>query len=96
MALTQQSTTVGWRRPVITLTDLFVAPECRRQGIATALLAKVIALASPGAVLTLTYYSDNAAALSLYKKAKFMVAPAVILTLPLAPYQCRDLSFEIN
>jgi GNAT superfamily N-acetyltransferase len=53
----------GWNGPVVFLQDLFVEPACRRQGVASALMAGVAALArdvgSP--IVELTVRSDNPA-----------------------------------
>jgi GNAT superfamily N-acetyltransferase len=66
--------------------DLFVAPQWRREGIATALLDAVRAAATQrGAVrLTLQTEDDNAAALQLYERYGFRSVTGLRhLTLPL-------------
>jgi ribosomal protein S18 acetylase RimI-like enzyme len=45
MATCSQRVITGWNGPVVFLQDLFVEPACRRQGVASALLACVAALA---------------------------------------------------
>jgi GNAT superfamily N-acetyltransferase len=45
MATCSERVVTGWNGPVVFLQDLFVEPACRRQGVASALLACVAALA---------------------------------------------------
>src|SRR5512135_3099364 len=45
MATCSQRVVTGWNGPVVFLQDLFVEPAYRRQGIASALMARVAALA---------------------------------------------------
>jgi ribosomal protein S18 acetylase RimI-like enzyme len=63
MATCSQRVVTGWNGPVVFLQDLFVEPGCRRQGIASALMARVAALArdvgSP--IVEFTVRADNPA-----------------------------------
>jgi len=63
MAICSARVITGWNGPVIFLQDLFVEPACRRQGVASALMARVAALArdvgSP--IVEFTVRSDNPA-----------------------------------
>ena len=63
MATCSQRVVTGWNGPVMFLQDLFVEPGCRRQGIASALMARVAALArnvgSP--IVEFTVRADNPA-----------------------------------
>jgi ribosomal protein S18 acetylase RimI-like enzyme len=63
MATCSERVVTGWSGPVIFLQDLFVEPRCRRYGVASALMARVAALArevgSP--IVELTVRSDNPA-----------------------------------
>jgi GNAT superfamily N-acetyltransferase len=63
MATCSARIVTGWNGPVVFLQDLFVEPDCRRQGVASALMARVAALArdvgSP--IVELTVRSDNPA-----------------------------------
>jgi len=63
MATCSGRVVTGWDGPVIFLQDLFVEPRCRRHGVASALMARVAALArdvgSP--IVELTVRADNPA-----------------------------------
>ncbi len=63
MATCSQRIVTGWNGPVVFLQDLFVEPAYRRHGVASALAARVAALArklgSP--IVELTVHSDNPA-----------------------------------
>jgi len=63
MATCSQRAVTGWDGPVVFLQDLFVEPACRRQGVASALMARVAALArnvgSP--IVEFTVRADNPA-----------------------------------
>jgi GNAT superfamily N-acetyltransferase len=63
MATCSQRVVTGWNGPVVFLQDLFVEPERRRRGVASALLARVAALArdvgSP--IVEFTVRADNPA-----------------------------------
>jgi ribosomal protein S18 acetylase RimI-like enzyme len=63
MATCSGRVVTGWNGPVIFLQDLFVEPRCRRHGVASALMARVAALArdvrSP--IVELTVRADNPA-----------------------------------
>ena len=63
MATCSQHVVTGWNGPVVFLQDLFVEPACRRQGVASALMARVAALArdvgSP--IVEFTVRADNPA-----------------------------------
>jgi GNAT superfamily N-acetyltransferase len=63
MATCSQRVVTGWNGPVVFLQDLFVEPACRRQGVASALMARVAALArdvgSP--IVEFTVRTDNPA-----------------------------------
>ena len=59
----RQRVVTGWNGPVVFLQDLFVEPACRRQGVASALMARVATLArdvgSP--IVEFTVRADNPA-----------------------------------
>ena len=63
MATCSERAVTGWNGPVIFLQDFFVEPDCRRRGIANALMARIAALArdigSP--IVELTVRADNPA-----------------------------------
>jgi GNAT superfamily N-acetyltransferase len=63
MAICSARVVTGWNGPVIFLQDLFVEPHCRENGVASALMARVAALArdvgSP--IVELTVRADNPA-----------------------------------
>ena len=63
MATCSERVITGWNGPVIFLQDLFVEPHCRENGVASALMARVAALArdvgSP--IVELTVRADNPA-----------------------------------
>ncbi len=63
MATCSARVVTGWSGPVIFLQDLFVEPHCRERGVASALMARVAALArdvgSP--IVELTVRSGNPA-----------------------------------
>jgi GNAT superfamily N-acetyltransferase len=63
MATCSRRVVTGWNGPVVFLQDLFVEPACRRQGVASALMARVAALArdvgSP--IVEFTVRADNPA-----------------------------------
>jgi len=63
MATCSQRTVTGWSGPVIFLQDLFVEPDYRQHGVASALMARVAAyardLGSP--IVELTVRADNPA-----------------------------------
>jgi GNAT superfamily N-acetyltransferase len=63
MATCSARIVTGWNGPVIFLQDLFVEPACRRKGVASALMARVAALArdvgSP--IVEFTVRADNPA-----------------------------------
>jgi ribosomal protein S18 acetylase RimI-like enzyme len=63
MATCSRRVVTGWGGPVVFLQDLFVEPEFRKQGIATALTARVAAYASEigSPIIELTVRSDNPA-----------------------------------
>jgi len=77
MAICSSRVVTGWNGPVVFLQDLFVEPEYRGFGIASALMARVAAFAreigSP--IVELTVRSDNAAALNFYRSAGCMPLP---------------------
>jgi ribosomal protein S18 acetylase RimI-like enzyme len=77
MATCSSRVVTGWPGPLVLLQDLFVEPECRALGIATALMARVAAFAreigSP--IVELTVRSDNNAALNFYRDAGCMPLP---------------------
>jgi ribosomal protein S18 acetylase RimI-like enzyme len=77
MATCSSRVVTGWDGPVVFLQDLFVEPESRQFGIASALMARVAAYAreigSP--IVELTVRSDNAAAQSFYRNAGYMPLP---------------------
>jgi ribosomal protein S18 acetylase RimI-like enzyme len=76
MATCSARVVTGWNGPVIFLQDLFVEPACRRQGVATALVAQVATLArdvgSP--IVELTVRADNPAQ-SFYSFSGFQPLP---------------------
>jgi GNAT superfamily N-acetyltransferase len=63
MATCSARVVTGWNGPVIFLQDLYVEPHCRQHGVASALMARVAALArdigSP--IVELTVRADNSA-----------------------------------
>src|SRR3984957_20267311 len=63
MATCSQRAVTGWNGPVIFLQDLFVEPHCRRQGVASALMALVAALARGvcSRIVEFTVRADNPA-----------------------------------
>jgi len=63
MATCSRRTVTGWNGPVLFLQDLFVDPEFRRHGVATALAARVAAFASNigSPIVELTVRADNPA-----------------------------------
>jgi ribosomal protein S18 acetylase RimI-like enzyme len=76
MAICSQRVVTGWNGPVVFLQDLFVEPACRRQGVASALMARVAALArdvgSP--IVELTVRADNPAQ-NFYLRSGFQPLP---------------------
>jgi ribosomal protein S18 acetylase RimI-like enzyme len=76
MAICSQRVVTGWNGPVVFLQDLFVEPACRRRGVASALMARVAALArdvgSP--IVELTVRSDNPAQ-NFYSRTGFQPLP---------------------
>lgn len=75
------------------LRDLFVLPECRRQGAASALVyaVRAAALAAGATRLSLVTEPDNQAALRLYRRLGFKpVEGLVSLSLDLAPQAIRE------
>jgi ribosomal protein S18 acetylase RimI-like enzyme len=68
------------------LTDLCVAPQWRRRGVATALLRAAVARARQGraAALHLGVRPENRAAIRLYERAGFENAPRNLMTKLLA------------
>jgi GNAT superfamily N-acetyltransferase len=76
MATCSQRCITGWDGPVIFLQDLFVEPQARQHGVASALVARVAALArdigSP--IVELTVRADNPAQ-SFYVRNGFMPLP---------------------
>jgi GNAT superfamily N-acetyltransferase len=63
MATCTRRMVTGWSGPVVFLQDLFVEPEFRRHGVATALVARVAAFASEigSPIVELTVRADNPA-----------------------------------
>jgi GNAT superfamily N-acetyltransferase len=76
MATCSERVITGWNGPVIFLQDLFVEPHCRQHGVASALMARVAALArdvgSP--IVELTVRSDNPAQ-NFYARSGFQPLP---------------------
>ncbi len=76
MATCSERTITGWNGPVIFLQDLFVEPHYRQHGVASALMARVAALArdvgSP--IIELTVRSDNPAQ-NFYVRSGFQPLP---------------------
>ncbi|MGH6672285.1 MAG: GNAT family N-acetyltransferase [Xanthobacteraceae bacterium] len=76
MATCSCRTITGWNRPILFLQDLFVEADCRRRGIARALVARVAAYAleigSP--IVELTVRADNPAQ-DFYQRSGFMPLP---------------------
>jgi len=76
MATCSQRTVTGWNGPVVFLQDLFVEPEFRKHGIASALVARVAAyahdLGSP--IVELTVRAGNPAQ-DFYRRHGFMHLP---------------------
>ena len=76
MATCSERVITGWNGPVIFLQDLFVEPHCRQHGVASALMARVAALArdvgSP--IVELTVRDDNPAQ-NFYVRSGFQPLP---------------------
>src|SRR5580698_4883824 len=76
MATCSERAITGWNGPVIFLQDLFVEPQCRQHGVASALMARVAALArdigSP--IVELTVRADNPAQ-NFYVRTGFQPLP---------------------
>jgi GNAT superfamily N-acetyltransferase len=76
MATCSRRAVTGWNGPVIFLQDLFVESHCRHHGVASALMARVAALArdvgSP--IVELTVRADNPAQ-NFYVRAGFQPLP---------------------
>ncbi len=76
MATCSARVTTGWNGPVIFLQDLFVEPHGRQHGVASALMARVAALArdvgSP--IVELTVRADNPAQ-NFYLRTGFQPLP---------------------
>ena len=76
MATCSERAVTGWNGPVIFLQDLFVEPQCRARGVASALLARVAAFAcdrgSP--IVELTVRADNPAQ-QFYTRTGFQPVP---------------------
>jgi len=76
MATCSARAVTGWNGPVIFLQDLFVESHCRQHGIASALMARVAALArdvgSP--IVELTVRDDNPAQ-NFYLRSGFQPLP---------------------
>jgi GNAT superfamily N-acetyltransferase len=76
MATCSERAVTGWNGPVIFLQDLFVEPHCREHGVASALMARVAALArdvgSP--IVELTVRDDNPAQ-NFYLRTGFQPLP---------------------
>jgi ribosomal protein S18 acetylase RimI-like enzyme len=76
MATCSQRAITGWDGPVVFLQDLFVEPEYRKHGVATALTARVAAFArevgSP--IVELTVRADNPAQ-AFYLRSGFQHLP---------------------
>src|SRR6202035_4239926 len=76
MATCSERAVTGWNGPVIFLQDLFVEAHCRQHGVASALMARVAALArdvgSP--IVELTVRADNPAQ-NFYARTGFQPLP---------------------
>ncbi len=76
MATCSERVITGWDGPVIFLQDLVVEPHCRQHGVASALMARVAALArdvgSP--IVELTVRADNPAQ-NFYSRTGFQPLP---------------------
>ena len=76
MATCSRRIITGWDGPVIFLQDLFVEPHARQHGVASALMARVAALArdigSP--IVELTVHADNPAQ-NFYRSNGFQPLP---------------------
>lgn len=76
MATCSRRTITGWSGPVIFLQDLFVEPDYRQHGVASALTARVAAyardLGSP--IVELTVHADNPAQ-DFYQRSGFQHLP---------------------
>jgi len=76
MATCSQRAITGWSGPVVFLQDLFVEPQYRKHGIASALVARVAAhardLGSP--IVELTVHADNPAQ-AFYQRSGFQHLP---------------------
>ncbi len=76
MATCSQRTITGWNGPVVFLQDLFVEPDYRQHGVASALVARVAAyardLGSP--IVELTVRADNPAQM-FYRRNGFQPLP---------------------
>jgi GNAT superfamily N-acetyltransferase len=76
MAVCSQRRITGWNGPVIFLQDLFVEPDYRQHGVASALMARVAAhardLGSP--IVELTVRADNPAQV-FYQRSGFQHLP---------------------
>jgi len=76
MATCSARIVTGWNGPVIFLQDLFVEPYCRQHGVASALMARIAALArdvgSP--IVELTVRADNPAQ-NFYVRSGFQPLP---------------------
>jgi GNAT superfamily N-acetyltransferase len=76
MATCSQRTVTGWSGPVVFLQDLFVEPPYRKQGVASALVARVAAyargLGSP--IVELTVHASNPAQ-AFYQNSGFQHLP---------------------
>jgi ribosomal protein S18 acetylase RimI-like enzyme len=79
MATCSQRVVTGWNGPVIFLQDLFVEPAYRDHGVASALMARVAALAcdvgSP--IVELTVRADNPAQ-TFYARTGFQPVPQCV------------------
>ncbi len=95
MATCSQRVVTGWNGPVLFLQDLFVEPAYREQGVATALMARVAAVArelgSP--IVELTVQRDNPAK-KFYRDSGFQPVPEcltyVLAGAPLEKLAARD------
>ena len=76
MATCSRRTVTGWNGPVVFLQDLFVEPQYRKHGIASALVAQIAAyahgLGSP--IVELTVHADNPAQI-FYQRSGFQHLP---------------------
>ena len=76
MATCSRRTITGWSGPVVFLQDLFVEPQHRKYGVASALVARVAAyardLGSP--IVELTVHADNPAQ-AFYQRSGFRHLP---------------------